>query len=300
MAARQPHYSPKQVADALQVSESSIKRWCDRGVIPTIRTVGGHRRVTLEGLQHFLRQTERSLQHPELLGLPKLTSQRLGVIPGQNDPQRREFRAALAAGDEEACQRILHERLAVGWTRSEATEDLITDAMHGVGEAWQCQQLDVYQERRGCEICLRLIYELRASLPTPRVDAPIAIGGTPEGDPYQLPTALVELALREAGWQATSLGSNLPLESFRQAAHDYEPQLVWLSVSSIADEAALVASVNDLAEQLGNETPLLVGGRALDDELRPRLRYTAHCDSLRHLVELATMMRLNFRQHGRI
>jgi len=28
----------KQVADVLRVSESSVKRWCDSGVIPTVRT----------------------------------------------------------------------------------------------------------------------------------------------------------------------------------------------------------------------------------------------------------------------
>ena len=41
---------------------------------------------------------------------------------------------------------------------------MITDAMHGIGDAWDCNDVDVYQERRACEICLRLIYELRSEL----------------------------------------------------------------------------------------------------------------------------------------
>ena len=43
----------RQVAEALSVSESSVKRWCDQGAIPTIRTVGGHRRIPLDGLLRF-------------------------------------------------------------------------------------------------------------------------------------------------------------------------------------------------------------------------------------------------------
>ena len=46
--------SPKQVARALGVSESSLKRWCDKGLIPTERTAGGHRRLPLAGVLDFL------------------------------------------------------------------------------------------------------------------------------------------------------------------------------------------------------------------------------------------------------
>jgi excisionase family DNA binding protein len=293
VAAKQPHFSPKQIAGALQVSESSVKRWCDAGSIPVIRTVGGHRRITLDGLQNFLRETNRTLINPDVLGLPNLSLGRQTSIPGADDPLRSEFRDALASGDEEKCCQLIQQRMEHGHTRTETAEDLITDAMHGIGESWDQHQLDVYQERRSCEIAQRLIFRLRAELPPPAADAPIAIGGAPAGDPYQLPSLMVELALREIGWNAINLGYNLPLESFVQAAHDYSPEMVWLSVSSIADPAMFVAAENKLAACLGDDIPLLIGGRALNDEIRPRLRYTAHCDSLRHLTELASMMRLN-------
>lgn len=290
MAARQPQYSPKQIAEALRASESSIKRWCDQGVIPTIRTVGGHRRITLDGLQQFVKSTGRAIPNPQVLGLPILVPSRDTKIPGSDAPDHQRFRTALAAGEENVCRQILTSRIDAGWMRSEAAEDLITDAMRGLGEAWMCNEVDTYQERRGCDISIRLINELRASLPALRQDAPVAIGGSPSGDAYQLPTALVELSLREIGWNAVSLGYNLPMDSFVQAAHDYSPNMVWLSISHIENPATFVAQQNRLAEQLGEDVTLLIGGRALTDAIRPKLRYTAHCDGLRHLVELASMI----------
>jgi excisionase family DNA binding protein len=293
MAAHQPQFSPKQVASALQASESSVKRWCDQGVIPTTRTVGGHRRITLDGLQYFLRTSNRSLRAPEELGLTAVKAGPEESIPGGDDPDQRAFREALARGDEPSCRQILRSRIGSSESRSLAAGFLITDAMHGLGEAWDCRQLDAYQERRGCDICVRLINELRAELPPIPATAPTAIGGAPEGDPYQLPTALVELALREIGWNATSLGSNLPIASFLQAIDDQSPQLVWLSVSAIDDAATFIDGQRRMADALEENVPLLVGGRALTDEIRPKLHYTAYCDSLRNLVELASMMRLN-------
>ena len=42
--------SPKQVARAIGVSESTLKRWCDRGLIPMTKTAGGHRRMEVEAV----------------------------------------------------------------------------------------------------------------------------------------------------------------------------------------------------------------------------------------------------------
>ncbi len=287
MATRQPSYSPKQIAEALGVSESSVKRWCDKGTIPTVRTMGGHRRITLEGLQQFLRDSGRRLLIPQALGLPPLPALRRTQVPGDDQPLMKEFRERLAEGDEPACRELLQQFIATGTTFGEAAETLITDAMHGLGDAWQQHQLGVYQERRACEISARLIAELRGRLPPISPSAPVAFGGTPEGDPYQLPTALVELSLREAGWNAMNLGNNLPLGSFQQAVHDQPPQLVWLSVSAIAHLSTFVTEENRLAETLGNDVALFLGGRAISEKVRAKLQYTGYCDDIQQLVKLS-------------
>ncbi len=67
--------------------------------------------------------------------------------------------------------------------------------------------------------------------------------------------------------------------------------MVWLSVTAVDDPVRFVREQNKLADSLGDRVSLIVGGRALDDQLRPKLRYTAHCDSLRHLIELAEILK---------
>ena len=97
--------APKQVANAIDVSESSIKRWCDKGIIPTRYTAGGHRRIALSGLIDFLKGRNCEIARPELLGLPSNTGRTDWVI----ERAAEALAEALVAGQEEECLRILLE-----------------------------------------------------------------------------------------------------------------------------------------------------------------------------------------------
>jgi len=317
------HYSPKQVAERLGVSESSVKRWLDQGAVPILRTAGGHRRVSQESVERLLGQLKAMSGFPRISslgddGLQELDERRPGDddgIQGHEDGIQRHapepggiaiespsafgsaadrpvsevadaFRIALMDGRETVCRDLIDELIGRGHSPSTAADLLITPAMHGFGHQWQKGELAIYQERRACGIATELIAGLRRELPA-NTDGPIAIGGSPEGDFYQLPTALVELALCEIGWRAKSLGCNLPMSEFRAAVREYQPKVVWISLSCLADEETFVREFNETADALPKQTAVLIGGRAATDALRPRLRYTGHCDSLRNLVDLA-------------
>ena len=63
--------STRELADALGVSESSLKRWVDSGRISALRTEGGHRRIPLAEAMRFIRDTAAPIARPELLDLPE-------------------------------------------------------------------------------------------------------------------------------------------------------------------------------------------------------------------------------------
>lgn len=289
------HYSPKQVAQRLGVSESSVKRWLDQGAVPILRTAGGHRRVSQESVERLLAQFEATPGFPRLSEIDEQGS-------GDNDglaadvstdwPSQaiaevaEEFSVALLGGDESKCRRLLELIIDRGHSPSTAADLLITPAMHGFGHQWERGELAIYRERRACGIAVELLAALKRQLPL-KPSGPVAIGGSPEGDQYQLPTAMVELALSECGWNAKSLGCNLPIAEFAAAVQEYHPRVLWISLSRLADEQRFVHDFNAMVDALPKKTAVLIGGQAATDSLRPRLRYTAHCDSIRHLIELA-------------
>jgi excisionase family DNA binding protein len=276
--------SPKQVAIALGVSESSLKRWCDQGLLSTVRTAGGHRRIEVNAVAEFLRSTGRRPIRPELLGLPSSVGRGELIFERAAD----KLVEALIAGDDEQAERVVIDLYLQRYAICDLGDRVISPAMRRVGEQWSCGELEVYVERRSCEVLLRILRHLRTIMSQPPNDGPIAVGGTLEGDQYLLPTTLVELSLRERGWQATSLGANLPIDTLCEAASDYQPRLVWLSTSYIADEEKFLAAEHRLfAAATTHQAALAVGGAAITDSIRRRLAVSGFCDSLRNLDAFA-------------
>jgi excisionase family DNA binding protein len=275
--------TPKQVARAIGVSESSLKRWCDQGLIPTVRTAGGHRRLAMPQVMRFLKQRGHRLVDPAVIGLPPTTT---GAGDRTLERGLARLRDALVAGQEDLARQVVLDLYLARHRLSAICDQVMTPAFHDIGRLWGCGDVAIYQERRACEISLRLLHELARLIVPPGPHAPPAIGGTLEGDPYLLATTMAELVLCDNGWRARSLGNMLPAETIQQAIRDTRPRLVWLSVSAIDDPVKFVEAAAAIFETTRKQgAALAVGGRALLPELRRRLRFGRWCETL-HDLEL--------------
>ncbi len=275
--------SPKQLARAIQVSESSVKRWCDQGLIDTFRTAGGHRRIPLTHVLRFLRDHAYQLVRPEALGLPPSTGQSARDL----NYACTRFRQVLLEGDETAARSIIFELFIAYDDPTVLMDRVMTPALHEIGELWVVGAAQVYQERRACEICLRILHELRQVIPEPESSACLAVGGTPECDPYYLPNTMVDLTLRWIGWRTYNLGVALPFDTLTVAVQQARPRILWLSVSHIDDESRFLADYERFTQKAPTEVAIVVGGRALTEGVRQQMQYASFCDNLRHLESFA-------------
>ena len=275
--------TPKQVARAIDVSESSVKRWCDKGVIQTQYTAGGHRRITMAEVLEFVRGGNYQLIHPEALGLPATSGESPRVVARA----REQLTAALIAGDDARCRQIAIDLYLAEHSLSVICDDVFAAAFRQIGDRWSCGEVEVYQERRGCEITLRVLHELRALLPAPPINAPLAIGGAASGDQYVLGTTMAELVLRDAKWNAVSLGENLPFQTVASAIKEHRPKILWLSCSHIPNESEFVKGYAQLYEEYGMDVAFVVGGYALTESVRQQMKFSAYCDNMQHLEGFA-------------
>lgn len=279
--------SPKQVAEAIGASESSVKRWCDQGLIKTVKTAGGHRRIPVQEALRFARAQNHAVVEPRILAMPTTENRKARRVEGCAE----RLTEALLADNEQAVRAIVFDLFVAGQPVSLIFDEVIAASFRMIGEKWECHEADVYQERCSCQIVLRVLHELRAKQVPPERDL-VALGATIAGDQYSLPVTMAEIVLRSVGWEARLLGSSIPFDSMIKAVQRYEPGLFWLSVSYIPDESEFVSGFNRLFEAASKtRTAIVVGGRALIPEIRTKLRYSAFCDTMRHLEEFAKTLR---------
>jgi MerR family transcriptional regulator, light-induced transcriptional regulator len=247
------HLSPREVADALGVSESSLKRWVDAGKIVAFRTEGGHRRIAVSEAVRFIRDTRAPIARPDLLGLPELAvAQRatLGPTEGLLD--------FLLEGDVEGTRGFLLARYLAGATIAELADGPIREAMHSLGELWHHEDRGIFVEHRGTDACLQAVAYLRSMLEIP-ANAPLALGAGPEDDPYIIPPFLASMVTTVAGFRTVNLGPDTPLSALQEAVSHHRPRLLWLSASVAVNPARARA----ISRWLGSldTTTVVVGGR---------------------------------------
>lgn len=275
--------SPKQVAQALRVSESSVKRWCDKGSIATTYTDGGHRRIRMGDLAEFIRANKLVVQDFVPMGLAQ--SSPTVVSAEEAAPLMLE---ALLKGDEDRCSQLVMEMYLAKVPIYRICDHVIAQAFYKIGDKWACGEADIYQERLGCKVAQRVLHRLQMLLTDPPKGALNALGCASEGDQYCLGSTMAELVLRDAGWRAYSLGENIPMDSLATAIEHHKPKIVWISCSFIADEAVFVDRLNALCDRFHpTGTLFAVGGQALHDQLVKQLKIDLYGRSMQEIFEFA-------------
>lgn len=252
--------SPKQLADAIGSSESSLKRWADEGLIRVTRTAGGHRRIQLSEAIRFIREAKMPILRPEVLGLAELADRTQAPTSG-GEPE--QLCALLKEGKGEMARGLILSLYLSGWTVPRICDGPVREAMHEIGQLWAHGPAGICIEHRATDICIQAINQLRTLLPE-NEDGPLAMGGGFPTDPYVLPSLCAAATLAASGFRAMNFGPNLPFDSLLTAVELHSPRLVWLSVSTSNGEESPVKALLGFAEALQHRhVHLTVGGRGL-------------------------------------
>jgi excisionase family DNA binding protein len=271
------YVSTAVVARALGVGVSTVKRWVDEGILPAHRTAGGHRKLLMSDVIRLAR--DGNLPQADL---SQLNNQINSVDYANAVSSQQKLLQALCTGDTTTVKSLIHGAYLQGCSIEELADNIISPVMREIGHQWERKEIEIATEHRASETLLSVLYGLKELIHSAVQGAqPVAIGGAPEHDHYNLAPFLTKLVLMEHGWKVIYLGRHTPFVAFEDAIREFQPNLVWLSVSHLVDSERFIAEENAFFEKCqALQVPLAVGGRALDLSIMPRLKMDFHGENL--------------------
>lgn len=261
-----------EAATLLGVHPSTVKRWCNDGMLASETTDGGHRRIHLDDAVRFAR------------------AEGIHTVLSPFDPCEPHVWTVLRAAEDEGDFRPLIT-LAMGWVLrgdSRRLEHLfatvgrsphigwctfcdegVRGLMRAVGAAWADGRLRVGEEHAVSQIMIDVLLRLRnewldrdeeerarakrsnGKARRTASEPPIAVVGTLEGNHHHLGALCVRILLERKGWRVHYLGPDVPADDFGTMQKSRDATLVCISlgadhtVGDVARSVSLLGALYD-------------------------------------------------------
>jgi len=262
----------KEVAKLCCVSDATVKRWADAGLLKSERTKGGHRRFRVEEVARFQAQNGLGIKQAQGDQTPLRLARTKRNRRGSNISS---FLHALLVGCEEEAANILIKAYLYGDDLAKIFDEIISPTMRQIGEMWFAGQINVAQEHLATRVVYNALYRLRSSMPAKEPSGGLAFCCAFEGDFHELPTYLSQMIFESQGWEVMNFGANTPLYSLAEEAVLHTPEAICISATILGDYERLVRDYAEFRSKISKlRIPIILGGRIFEDE-RVKLRFPA-------------------------
>jgi methanogenic corrinoid protein MtbC1 len=265
----------RDVARLLLVSEATVKRWADDGLLLPKKTAGGHRRFSIQSVALFRR--EQGLAPAAQSSAKRV---RKKTVPGRL-PSAESFGDLLLNENEAEATAQLIDAYLQNHALATLFDTTITNAMHRVGDLWFNGTITIADEHLATRVMLSALQKLRGIVVPKQATGLKAVCCGVEGDLHELPIHLAEIIFESEGWETSNLGPNTPLFTLRDMVAQKKPDVVCVSARSIVDldrATTEYAQFRKTIEKINGATVL--GGEAFrDSNLRQRFPAEFYAES---------------------
>lgn len=267
-----------------RVSDATVKRWEETGLLKSERTSGGHRRFRAEEVARFQREQRLGLKQSHGDESVTKTTNRARDKKTRSDSA---FLQSLIDGGEEAATNVFITAHLEGKPLTEIIDRIVCPAMREVGELWHRAEISITQEHLATRTVISALYKLRNALPVPEMKNGLAVCCAIEGDFHELPTLMAQILIENEGLEVVNFGGATPLYSLADEVERHTPNLVCISATVINDLERLSRDYKDFREKTAKlEIPTLLGGRVFEDEhIRRRFESEFYARSFTEVAE---------------
>lgn len=175
------------------------------------------------------------------------------------------FLLALLGGDEAAVEELISRSRSRGADTALLVRDLVMPALCEVGRMWTRGEASIAEEHLATALVSRALARTSGSTPVAARASRRILFACLAGEFHELGIRFLADVARECGWDAESLGANVPREALVRFVSQRPPVALALSISlagHVPEAARTIAAVREVAPGI----LVLVGGLALRED----------------------------------
>ncbi len=273
------------------VSETTVKRWADAGLLKCFRTPGGHRKFKLDDISEF--QASRGFVATGMLTNHDWEDPDVeNFVNQENRDKLRELTLYLAVQNQVGRIRELLDRLYMrGLELADLYDNLLIPVANSIEEQLRTKKLSLGQHHLGCKNLESAIAYFYPRIVRRRANKKTALCASPDQETSLL-TEGVGRVLESEGWDCLNLGARTPFQAMAEMVKEEPVNLVCICSVRTRLDATTKSEFEGLCATAETfRIPIVLTGpsfakASLRDSL-PSHEYFSNLASLRQYVKLS-------------
>ncbi len=240
--------STQEVARMLNVAETTLKRWSDEGIVPCVRTPGGHRKFLLKDITRFAANNGYTLVGSEPPPMNASQRERLEVGVHTRNYMRiaQVFEEEALQADQNGMLELLLYLHAHQIPFPAIADEIIRPAFTDMGIRWKQGEVEVSQEHAASYALSAALTRMVVQIHRKELNGMAAVCACPEGEFHDNGLRTVAYSLEIEGWKVHFIGSNTPFETLKSFVRSTKSKLVCLSMSTLRGRDDIVEATRKL------------------------------------------------------
>jgi DNA-binding transcriptional MerR regulator/methylmalonyl-CoA mutase cobalamin-binding subunit len=264
-------YSIKAVAEATGLTVETLRAWERRyRVIEPMRGAGGHRLYTARDVSRLRRLRETTARGHPIGKIAHLSNDALRRLLSDEDGEDAAARslierilAAVGKYRPTECDQAMAMAFAL-LSPLEAVRNVLSPALHEVGERWHRGEISIAQERIASNCARRQLWALLHTFNSV-AKGPAVMFATLSGEHHELGILMYAMMAASLRLRAYYLGPDVPPEEAARCALKINATAVAISLVMHDRLHAAVAQLHTLRDRLPERVEIWLGGPALAD-----------------------------------
>ena len=262
-------YSIKAVAEATGLTVETLRAWERRyRVIEPMRGAGGHRLYTARDVSRLRRLRETTARGHPIGKIAHLSNDALRRLLSDEDGEDAAARslierilAAVGKYRPTECDQAMAMAFAL-LSPLEAVRNVLSPALHEVGERWHRGEISIAQERIASNCARRQLWALLHTFNSV-AKGPAVMFATLSGEHHELGILMYAMIAASLSLRTFYLGPDLPAEEVARCAREIDAMAIAISLVNHDQIEATLAQLHALRRELPDEVEIWLGGPGL-------------------------------------